>query len=366
MDILSSKLNLHWQWLNAVAASDRVVNATLNWVREARNKAARSTSEEAKDTPGEKNAPSSFTWPTDISSLAASDKYLDYWDPSDSPDLDDGSPFSQNASDALLPVTTLDYVLPVSGETATLLQEYMLLSPRRIACWHSHLKLIHRIANSGVVHRPGNSNIISEDALDSASSSPETMYQKATATQRAAWLILEDDVDMERDINAQLSRLWKHLPDDWDIVFLGKSRHCWSNESFYPAILDDNRPPSRKSLYKFARESPSLPYVHHLHPSYAPKCTHAYVLSTPGARRLLLHLRYAPFAYSRAIDQAIAWLVKSGRLKSYSVVPSLVVQRKIGKSDVWGGDGGGGESNGNVGSGWKERLRNGVFSEEDG
>jgi hypothetical protein len=57
-------------------------------------------------------------------------------------------------------------------------------------------------------------------------------------------------------------------------------------------------------------------------------------------------------------------LVKTGRLRSYSVVPSLVVQRKIGKSDVWGG--GGGQSGSNAGSGWKERLRNGVFNEEDG
>ncbi|RXW21089.1 hypothetical protein EST38_g4751 [Candolleomyces aberdarensis] len=224
MDILSSKLDLHWQWLNAVTATDRVVNATLNWVREARNKAARSTSEEEKVTPGAPSVPSSFTWPADIDSLAASDEYLDYWDPSDSPDLDDGSSLSQNSSDALLLVTTRDYVLPVSGETATLLQEYMLLSPGRIACWHSHLKLIHRIANSDAIHRPGNSDTISEDALDSASSSPETVYRKATTTQRAAWMILEDDVDMERDINVQLSRLWKHLPDDWDIVFLGKSR----------------------------------------------------------------------------------------------------------------------------------------------
>ena len=64
-----------------------------------------------------------------------------------------------------------------------------------------------------------------------------------------------------------------------------------------------------------------------------------------------MYLRYPPFAYSRAIDQAIAWLVKSGKLKSYSLVPSVVVQRKADESDVIGG----------IGSGWKDSLSRGVF-----
>ena len=70
-----------------------------------------------------------------------------------------------------------------------------------------------------------------------------------------------------------------------------------------------------------------------------------------GARRLLLHLQYTPFAYSRAIDQAIAWLIESGRLKGYSIVPSLVAQRKIVESDVMPGKG----------SKWKDHLMNGVL-----
>jgi hypothetical protein len=91
-----------------------------------------------------------------------------------------------------------------------------------------------------------------------------------------------------------------------------------------------------------------------LHPSFGPKCTHAYALSRSGARRLLLHLRHPPFAYSRALDQAFAWLVQSGRIRAYSVVPSVVVQRKVGGSDVMYGQEG-------MGSGWKERLVRGVF-----
>ena len=86
-----------------------------------------------------------------------------------------------------------------------------------------------------------------------------------------------------------------------------------------------------------------------------PKCTHAYALSRTGARRLLLHLRYPPFAYSRAIDQAISWLVESGRLKGFSIVPSLVIQRKVSDSDVIPGKG--------MGSQWKDSLTKGFFED---
>jgi len=89
-----------------------------------------------------------------------------------------------------------------------------------------------------------------------------------------------------------------------------------------------------------------------LYPSNQPKCTHAYVVSKRGARRLLLYLQYPPFAYSRAIDQAIAWLIEIGKIKSYTVVPSLVIQTKMDKSDISPGTGGG----------WPERLVDGVLT----
>jgi hypothetical protein len=93
-----------------------------------------------------------------------------------------------------------------------------------------------------------------------------------------------------------------------------------------------------------------------LHVSQKPKCTHAYALSRIGARRLLLHLRYPPFAFSRAIDQAFAWLVESNRIKSYSVVPSLVVQRKVTESDITDSLG--------IRQ-WKEKLVMGIFEDRE-
>jgi len=91
-----------------------------------------------------------------------------------------------------------------------------------------------------------------------------------------------------------------------------------------------------------------------IHPSFSPKCTHGYALSRSGARKLVVHLRHPPFAYSRALDQAFAWLVQSGRIRAYSVVPSVVAQRKIDESDVMYGQEG-------MGSVWMDRLFRGVF-----
>ncbi|KAJ3861601.1 hypothetical protein EV359DRAFT_66348 [Lentinula novae-zelandiae] len=202
-------------------------------------------------------------------------------------------------------------------------------------------------------------------------------------------IILEDDIDMEKDIRRRLHRIWVNLPDDWDVVFLG---HCWSNESFWPAIsLPTKSPKTQYTSTEGVSENT-------LHPSYSPKCTHAYALSPPGVHKLLAHLEYPPFAYSRAIDQAYAWLVSSGRINAYSVVGSVVVQVKgtvtdsgssndkgdeahesgegegsIGIGDVWRpgrkenkegtGTGNGTEALPVVStSSWTEELFNGVFA----
>ncbi|KAG6808602.1 hypothetical protein H0H92_003577 [Tricholoma furcatifolium] len=36
-----------------------------------------------------------------------------------------------------------------------------------------------------------------------------------------AVIVLEDDVDMERDIQQRLQSVWSFLPSGWDIVYLG-------------------------------------------------------------------------------------------------------------------------------------------------
>ncbi|KAJ3016490.1 hypothetical protein NUW54_g800 [Trametes sanguinea] len=196
------------------------------------------------------------------------------------------------------------------------LPSFMLLTPGKLACWYSHLIAMKRIAEHW--RRSGG------DSSPAGSDSP-------------AFLVLEDDVDMEQGISEQLSSAWSALPKDWDIVYLG---HCWSDESRNPAIVQEDPVFSTQKT--------------RLHPSFAPRCTHAYALNPRSAHRLLRHLSFPPFAYSRALDQALAWLIQSKRVKAFSIVPSLVVQYKLTESDIDQGTNG-------TGSSWRGRLANGVL-----
>ncbi|KAF7309078.1 hypothetical protein MKEN_01109500 [Mycena kentingensis (nom. inval.)] len=163
----------------------------------------------------------------------------------------------------------------------------------------------------------------------------------------AASLIMEDDVDMEIDIQARLDKIWGALPADWDVVYLG---HCWSDETAHAPLPIPTH--SSASLHVVNGTVPRL------HPSRAPLCTHAYAVSPAGARRLLSHLTLPSFAYSRPIDNAIAHLIETDRVKSYTVVPNVIIQRdKRGVSDISG-------RLDNVG-GWEAKLVNGFFAKLD-
>ncbi|GAA6023547.1 hypothetical protein JCM10207_005713, partial [Rhodosporidiobolus poonsookiae] len=148
-------------------------------------------------------------------------------------------------------------------------------------------------------------------------------------------LILEDDVDLEWDIERLWEGVRRRLPktteggEDWDVAFLG---WCWGGEGQKPQFLHPL-----------------------LHPSTAPKCLHAYALTSTGAKTLLDHMLSPWSAYSTAVDLWVASLVmfqgwlgtvyptKEGAVKplirAWSLTPPLVVQRKDGPSDLQSGSG---------------------------
>ncbi|KAG7089802.1 hypothetical protein E1B28_011452 [Marasmius oreades] len=245
-------------------------------------------------------------------------------------------PASQNP----LVVSKGDFTLTAFTPT---LGRHMILSPARVACWHSHLQTIRKIIGS-----PNAADIT---------------------------IILEDDIDMEIDIRRRLSRLWGLLPLDWDIVFLG---HCWSDEAKYtPLASSVNSSCSSSECYEYEPHTTadkSAISANLIHPSHAPQCTHAYALSPRGAKKLYDHLTYPPFAYSRGIDQAFSWLVKSGRINAFSVVPAVVAQRVQQKQGwiSWIASFGKSHRESNIWdtpSRWRDRLVNGVFGvsgEEEG
>ncbi|KIY45396.1 hypothetical protein FISHEDRAFT_49241 [Fistulina hepatica ATCC 64428] len=270
MEILRQALDTKWTYIDAIDGDNTVVSNIMMI----------------------KRYTLPFKWPAEIDLLSASHSVIDkagseIWDTSDlSLSSDVFPPLSAALED--------NTILPYSSS----LRAWQTLTPARVACWYSHMSVLRKIVDG---------------ARDTSHVS----------------LILEDDIDVEKDIAPRLRSVWHNLPLDWDIVFLG---YCWSNETprfSFSRTTDGNR-------------------ENRLHPSDRPKCTHAYAISYKGARRLLLHLRHPPFAYSRALDQAVAWLIQSDRLKSFSVVPSVIIQRKHDQSDI-------------LESSWREHLTNGVF-----
>lgn len=182
-------------------------------------------------------------------------------------------------------------------QTTSSIRRSNLLTRAMVACWYSHLEAIRQIATLGT-----------------------------DASTKSTYIVLEDDIDVEWNIQAFLMPLWKALPNDWDIVMLG---HCWSDEARYSPLIV--LPSGISGTTTSATRNVSL------HPANSPLCTHAYALTTKGATTLYNHLRHPAFAYSRALDQAIAWLIRSKNLKNaYSIVPSLIIQTKDSKSDISG------------------------------
>jgi len=327
MDKLRTALEISWNYVDGIYLNSSLVRNTLDWVHRVRSGPPHIVSDEKKPLLDDDIA---FTWPKDIDLLATSSSELDLWS-------------TGNGVWPLPPAIPKElppYLHPMASSTenyniATNLSaqfEHLLLTESRVACWFGHLNLIHKIANS---LKDGEFAII-----------------------------LEDDIDMEQDSDEQMKRLWPYLPANWDMVFLGtrfrcpldinlltsqkySTGHCCSDESRGQRISPG---PPELSSDDTIQSSHSQ-----LHASSGPQCTHAYALSRTGARRLLLHLRYPPFAFSRAIDQAVAWLIETNRIKSYSVVPALIVQRRISNSDVTEG----------IGYWQKDKLFSSVFDDEN-
>ncbi|KAH8992105.1 hypothetical protein EDB92DRAFT_1797781 [Lactarius akahatsu] len=321
MDLLKDVLHVNWTYMDAVEANTSAVTTILRQVYILRSQLESRLEYGNEHVQDDVTFPV-FDWPRDIETVIHSRGPLrplgaDLWTlpPShDSTDLATHASMERPHTSANMPsAKPVASVGPpplacasgnnVSATFSSNLPLYRHLTAAKVACWYSHFQTIRDVANG----------------------------------EHEAVMVLEDDVDMEHDMDKRLQALWGALPRDWDVVYLG---HCWSDESQFPPLRNISlRLPS-------GRMASSA-----LHPASAPKCTHAYVLSRTGARRIVAHLRHPPFAYSRAIDQALSWLVLSRRLRAFSIVPPVVVQRKISGSDVMPG----------LGSAWRSRLYDGVL-----
>lgn len=192
MDVLATTMGLRWTYIDSVDAQDDKIIRIMDHVRNMRELEGTNESELMTEA--------DFWWPNDIDTLSSSTKPLtpsgsDMWSlpplavtPSGSRGIS-GSPRGP------------DFLLTCSTNNATIslydvdIPQYNILTPSKVACWYSHVSVIRLVANCLVSE--------SEDAACGAA------------------VVLEDDIDMERDIRQRLRDVWSLLPPDWDIVFLG-------------------------------------------------------------------------------------------------------------------------------------------------
>ncbi len=149
-------------------------------------------------------------------------------------------------------------------------------------------------------------------------------------TVRRGWsrvVVLEDDV-VPRDGLAHLPAALGALPPGWDLCYLG----CMKNEApspwtrakraAYVALAPLRLGPWRTG--EALRLLPS-PFAPHLRRAGLHACTHAYVVSGSGARKLLA--AQTPVAF-RA-DWAISYLVLRGELSAFVVDPLAFDQEDV-------------------------------------
>jgi hypothetical protein len=184
MEKLRLSLQLHWIYVDALDANSSLVSQIMDWVNALRTGPPQILDEGNITHVPLKLLPDSitFAWPGDIEILASSKDKLDLWSTGVWP-----SPYTSFWKPTPYPpivCATKNYSLT---KYTTMLKDHLILTHPRVACWHSHLSVIHDIANNGF----------------------------------EVSVILEDDVDMEQDIRKQLAYLWPTLPADWDILFLG-------------------------------------------------------------------------------------------------------------------------------------------------
>lgn len=182
MEKLRLSLQLHWIYVDALDANSPLVSQIMDWVKALRTGPPHILDEGNITHVPTKLLPDSitFAWPGNIETLARSKGKLDLWSTGVWPPI---TSFLQPTPYLPIACATKNYFLT----KYTAAKEHLILTRPRVACWHSHLSVIHDIVNNDF----------------------------------GVSVILEDDVDMEQDIQKQLAYLWPTLPADWDILFLG-------------------------------------------------------------------------------------------------------------------------------------------------
>jgi len=123
------------------------------------------------------------------------------------------------------------------------------------------------------------------------------IYKSVVDRNFSTALIFEDDIDLELNIRKRLGNIFRILPHDWEILYLG---HCtWEG-------WGKNQVERMNPLFR----------------SNSPDCTHGYAVTNAGARKLISLLNTP----TKPVDLQINSFIRNGRINSYSVDPPIITQ----------------------------------------
>ena len=201
MEALRKALGLRWTYVDGLQSTNELTQRIWEWVLRVRHGQPNILSDYDPSSGHPPPGTVKFSWPGDIDQLALSSAPIDFWSNtvwSTPADVLNFMPYRPTGC-AVQNYRILNF--------NSSLPEHLVLSRARIACWYSHISVIHSIANN------------KDQDLDSA------------------YVILEDDIDMEKDTVQRLGILWNSLPKDWDMVFLGMSSCVFISSHLTPMLL---------------------------------------------------------------------------------------------------------------------------------
>lgn len=152
------------------------------------------------------------------------------------------------------------------------------------------------------------------------------IYKEIVNQQYQRTLILEDDVIPRYENLHLLSSVMADLPPAWELLYLGYEKQEnlgfreWSNLQFKKIIPYHTQLRMTRKMFKnfYAR-----PYAKHISSAGFHDCTHAYVVTMEGAKKLLAcgtPVRFHP-------DNLLSWMIGQGLLKGYIARPKLFSQQ---------------------------------------
>ncbi|KAK9350499.1 hypothetical protein V1523DRAFT_355260 [Lipomyces doorenjongii] len=170
-------------------------------------------------------------------------------------------------------------------------------------------------------------------------------------------LILEDDIDWDKnihqifqDLSIQMQNSTLRLASptdherasapyglDWDVLVMGQCVDKAHPEHHdLVLVYDDPNVPSREDTeFVFLNVMESLGVSGDdvgkkrlLYPAFGPACTMGYAVTRKGAQRLLLNLSYLDLR--APVDLDIAWTLRDGKVRGYTVTPPLFTPWRVG------------------------------------